>query len=259
MHWKTAYRYLSSTDCALTHLYTGTTLSIPPWWTTVSLVTHKRKDQGEVALPAPPFAEIEAMIQKAGVALTGWVPGDHWIPGYSSVRWAPGEDWNRYHQSDLYRTIFTTVRRLTHDQGHAEIAVSEIRDRCEMDPMLFCFHHLNLIEDQQGLVASDERYSRVRLATWREAMQASSAFIEEGVHPPVTRPQIILCLEARREDWTITAQGDGSFRVSQAKSRSSVCLPQEAGVDRWLEEQDLPLGWAATYGEVCETEQSEWF
>ena len=260
MHWKTAHANMRDEDgSTLTHLHTGTTIAIPPSWTTVRLFKPEPDTtRSEVALPFLPFAEIERMIQKAGISCYGWVPGYHRpSDGARTIEQCP------YHKSTTYRAILTSVRLLMQERGYTEVAVPEVQAKSGIDVHLFCVHLMTLIEDRQGLMVGDSAGSRVRLTTWREAVQASSFFIEERAQyscEAVTNvPKIVLRVGGGiNTEWTITAHGDDCFQLFQTKTHLPSVQVNADGIDHWLKNYRLPSsGWAATCGEMREQQDRQ--
>jgi hypothetical protein len=72
----------------------------------------------------------------------------------------------------------------------------------------------------------------------------------------VVQPQCQLRLDEKHTGytWSITEGSDGTYWLYQVDEPYTSLRGDAAQIDRWLFEQELPLGWAATHGGYNETE-----
>lgn len=246
MLWSTAMRHLGPHDGAIiTQTWCGMQIRIP--YSQCSdkrfrLVNHQGEEVGQVALPSMPFdAEaITRMLYETGCPPTGWVPGrEHFC--------------SPYYKPDILYAILTTVRQLVQENNQVEISVAALRARGGIKERTFTLHLLNLIEDGQGLLALDEPRTVVRLATWREAMQASARIIESmrnRAKGDRILPECKLGLQESSTlcDWKIITRSEQPFLCFPLNDSYGSVVGDASVIDRHLQEYTLPGGWAATYG-----------
>ena len=242
MHWKTANEHIGPNDCrVITQLYYAASLRIPMSRACIQLMGHRSENLGKIVLPEPTIDEqaVERMLQQAGLPLTGWAPGyEHMFSPYNNRK--------------ILYALLSMTRQIAKENGRTAVSIAELRDKFAVDDRLFTLHLLNLIQDAQGLIAVSE--GAIRLASWREAMEASAQLIQQvSLHAggDVIQPKIHLRLSESYtgSEWIITAHSDGRFHLFQLEPPYTSLSGDASAIDLWLKEQMLPLGWSATYGE----------
>jgi hypothetical protein len=182
------------------------------------------------------FSEIEQMITKNNLPITGWVPYDKGLVHF-------------YHKQ---AHLIEPIRRLVKTPGQL-LTKKEIRNiywpyiQANDNPdRLFDIVMKNLIEDHQGLVKVDEH---VRLSTWRETIDACAdlcAIESRRNNGDIVVPQIYL-YDEDSYSWTIHQLLTGEYFIMSFKPRphsKAFTVKTLAAVDMLLNEHQVPLGWA---------------